>query len=321
MAASAVGGSESTAVKASWPQMAALEDKASERMVPSAALPTTEPSDAIGDSVIFPRRQLVDFIVHYDGVDFHLHRLVLQHHSTYFRKLFDTPSQSADSETSEPTESFDSEAQTPAAKRMKQCNHPHIAHCIHLPQQTEATAVDFRLFLCHLYFSSHYSYAPYLPSTDIDLDSPSLCASVNLLPDISSPALNFLWPNCGLLRSTGRRRFLFNHSLVSLARQFECPQLLAHCETVMYLQFDVVHNWMQVDHCLEWLHYVDSQQLSNVKQLYIAIITEDEELLEREAYKEAKLTWFKELVLEIMEAMARRLWDTGTGSDDEESDC
>ena len=102
-------------------------------------------ADSIKDIVLFPPRPLVDFLIHYDGADFHVHKLVLYRHSAYFRTYFDTLDAVA---TAQPTVALrilraDSPAQaplsdsgSPVSKKAKLCNHPHIAHCIHMPQQT-----------------------------------------------------------------------------------------------------------------------------------------------------------------------------------------
>ena len=134
-------------------------------------------STAPSTAVCFPPRLVADFIIHYD-TDFHVHKLVLYHHSAYFRAYFQALLDSS----------------SPSNGTQPCSSHPQIAHCIHLPRQTRlvektpVTADDFRLFLCHLYFSSHYCYPPYLPSADLDLssDTPSLTV------DFSSPALEIV---------------------------------------------------------------------------------------------------------------------------------
>ena len=121
-------------------------------------------------TLFFHPRELADFVIHYNNTAPYVHRLVLHSHSAYFKQYFQALG------------GFRLTSSTPADAAYE-CDHPHIAHCINLPKQTRSvwktavTAADFRLFLCHLYFSQHYRYPPYLPQTDIDLDtdSPPLC--------------------------------------------------------------------------------------------------------------------------------------------------
>ena len=125
------------------------------------------------DIVFFPPREVADFVIHYDK-HFHVHKFVLHHHSAYFRAYFLTLSPQSDVYID--VDIRPASDSSPAIKRPKRCNHPTIAHCIHLPQQItlvdkdDVDADDFELFLCHLYFSAHYCYPPCLPKTDIDLE-------------------------------------------------------------------------------------------------------------------------------------------------------
>ena len=130
------------------------------------------------DSVFIPPRQYADFIIHYDDTTFQVHKFVLHQHSACFRAYLEAfiPRLTGSEQSSNEAHS---------------CDHAHIAHCIHLPQQTglvqqiPVTAADLQLFLCHLYFASHYHYPPLLPRADIDLDAdpPTTCLT---FPDISS---------------------------------------------------------------------------------------------------------------------------------------
>ena len=72
--------------------------------------------NSVENIMTFPPCQLTDFVLHYDNTALHVHKLVLHHHSAYFRTYFET--------LSAPSCSSDS------------CHHAHIAHCIHLPSQT-----------------------------------------------------------------------------------------------------------------------------------------------------------------------------------------
>ena len=134
-------------------------------------------SSSAGKTVLFPPRKLIDYVIHFDSSDFHVHKFVLHHHSTYFRTHFETLLQASQDSSS----SSSNAPQQP-------CSHPSIAHCIHLPLQTRlvegglVTAADLRLFLCHLYFSAHYCYPPFLPLTDVDLDDDFPPLSLHFTP-------------------------------------------------------------------------------------------------------------------------------------------
>ena len=105
--------------------------------------------------VQFPPAFLSDFVVHYRGVAYHVHKFVLCYHSSYFRTYIEPL---IDGQRAYSTAECD--------------EHPSITHCIRLPDccgKVEAASDDFRLFVCHLYFAQHYSCIPYVVPADIDL--------------------------------------------------------------------------------------------------------------------------------------------------------
>ena len=189
-------------------------------------------STATTDAVFFPHRDFIDFVIHYDSRAFHVHRLVLHYHSAYFRTYFQTLSSSTASAST-----------TPSSDSAPACNHPSIAHSIHLPQQTTlvektpVTAADFRLFLCHLYFCSHYCYPPYLPQDDIDLNSAAPLSlsfppvvAVYVARSLSFPAISSIdWSveSPQLRSSDGECKVLVhNEALLTLAYYFDCAAML-----------------------------------------------------------------------------------------------
>ena len=186
-------------------------------------------TDAVINSAViipFPPRQLVDFVIHdVDGIDFHVHKFVLHYHTVYFRAYFQTLSQSSSSSSSDASQP---------------CNHPHIAHCIHLPQQTRlvegmaVTAADFRLFLCHLYFASHYRSPPYLPKTDIDLAADAVPLSLHF-----PPVRTIDWSDeSPQLRTTEDGRCSQNEALLTLAYYLDCAAMMQQCEAVLLTQIE-----------------------------------------------------------------------------------
>ena len=199
---------------------------------PPASLDTHfAPPPLAAVDIAFPPRQRCDFVLHYMGQSFHVHQLVLHVHSGYFKALFDTlpPPHTAPCDHS------------------PDCHHPTIAHCVHIPTQwqpitgTVLQADTLRLFLCHLYFPSHYRCPPYLPHDDIDLDNELL---PGLLPyDFPEPRRDELRPynplgppEGGQLRSppnpTVPGSVVFKEGLLTLAHYFDCPRLLQRCEDI-----------------------------------------------------------------------------------------
>ena len=269
----------------------------------SSSSPISSSNDAANrlnavNAVFFPHRRCVDVIIHYAGTDFHVHQQVLYHHSAYFRRHLEG-SAAADSSG-------------PASNRPRRCNHPHIAHCIHLPQQTTlvaetvVTADDFQLFLCHLYFSAHYCYPPFLPKTDIDLDaeSPPLCQT---FPAVTSLDWSDKSPQLRISDEDGNR-FAFNEALLTLAHYLECSAMMQQCETVLLTQEEwnkTVHNraWLARS-SLWWLLKAETYKLHKCRRACIrAIANAPDSVREEDVYKSAKQQWDKEVLLEMVEAM------------------
>ena len=262
--------------------------------------------------VFFPPPDHADFVLHYANTSFHVNKLVLYHHSAYFRTYFQTlptaPSPSTSSKSTKKRKRAQRRSSS-SAEESHQCDHPAIAHCIHLPQLTmlvgkdEVHANDFRVFLCHLYFSHHYCYPPCLPKTDIELDAPV------------SPPMSFVFPRLPSLdwsNDSPQLRFrdewyVFNESLLTLAHYFDCAAMMAQCEAVMLsLVKDgkkaKKHEWLS-DECLMCLPHILRYHLDKCKTPCVEIIAADEGVLERQAYQAAKQVWDKALLAEIMEAL------------------
>ena len=211
------------------------EDVESTNVVETALPPTlssdgTSPVSAVAShvsgSIFFSPRKHADFVIHYDVTAFHVHKLVLDHHSAYFRAYFDTL---------EPAESLC--ACTRPCKKAKLCNHPSIAHCIHLPPQSRlvdnhldegsVTADDFDDFLLYLYYGAHQSYPPFHPAAVLDLTSPTVSMSLYF-----PPVAGLDWDTAKFEKSvTGRQ--VCDEALLFLAHYLDCAQMLAQCEAVL----------------------------------------------------------------------------------------
>ena len=233
--------------------------------------------------------------------DFHVHKFVLHYHSAYFRAYFETLSNSSSSSSSD-------NSQPP-------CSHPHIAHCIHLPQQTEVvenepvTAADFRLFLCHLYFASHYRYPPYLPKTDIDLELEADSAPLSL--EFPPPPPSLEWCEGGTpMRSPNNRSPKSYDSLLTLAHYLDCAAMMKQCEAVLLTKvkgYERITSVQLAGKCAMWLQFAHRYNLRQWKAICLHVIAAAESnILLNKDYKSAKAKWDKELVLEILEAGIQR---------------
>ena len=160
----------------------------------------------------FPPAPLTDFVVHFRSTSFYVHKLVLSHHSAYFRAYIEqlVPGQHA-------------------YAKEKCDEHAEISHCFRLPDRCgreRENVKHIRLFLCHLYFARHYSCVPFRHTTDIDLaatpppevsfDSPSLTRR-RLLDTTSA--------HCADTSERGVDRVL-----LSLCNFFDCPLVLSRAE-------------------------------------------------------------------------------------------
>ena len=282
-------------------EQAGVEEQTdSQQLIASPTLPTIGSFEVIGDAVFFPPRQLADFVLHYDDISFHIHRFVLHFHSTFFRTYFETLSRAT----------HDS---SPSSKRARRCNHPHIDDCYQMLRQIQlvtkeaVTADDFRLFLCHLYFGAHYCYPPYLPLTDVDLDSDVDPLPVSL--SFSPSPISWFVHSTQLRMCDEGREFVMHESLLTLARSFDCAQLLKRCEAVLLSAVEWSESTGNVDwlngFCWWWLEFSERYRLADVRRAFIRFIASNRGLLDSQQFREAKQARDKGLLLEIMEVAIR----------------
>ena len=179
--------------------------KKSTRKRPAKAL---APSD-----VHFPAAHSPDFVIHYRGTAYHVHKFVLDHHSSHFRTYIETLTDRQ------------------RAYSTDECSgHPSIEHCIRLPDscgKVEASSDDFRLFLCHLYFAQHYCCIPYKPAADVDLTAEpppavtldySACDTEEQLRDATSSLTHANFPPA------------VYQAVVSLCHYFDCKAVVSRAE-------------------------------------------------------------------------------------------
>ena len=265
------------------------------------------PIHGIDSDIFFPPRQHADFVIHYEQKALHVHKLILHQHSAYFRTYFETLPPAA-LPTGRPAKRRKAKrsASPVAAEGKEKCDHPSIAHCIHLPRQTKlveqkaVTAAEFELFLRHLYFSAHYCYPSYLPKTDIDLDAD--CAPLSLaFPPIT--LLNWYTGTTPLRVNAGT--FPRKEALLTLAHYLDCQALMAQCEAVLLKQVEVKGRvgdpawvtssaWLILPLCHRY-------HLETAKNACVSVVAAQDGLLQREEFRNAKRWWDKELVMQIME--------------------
>ena len=177
-------------------------------------------------------------------------------------------------------------------------------------EKTAVTAADFRLFLCHLYFSDYYCYPPVLPKNNIALDAG--CLSSLCFPSFAS--LDWAVSATPVrLTDTEPATPVTNEALLTLAHYLDCQAMMRQCEAILLTQ--VVEGerkkdsaawrlWL-VEKSLHWLQYSDRYNMQQVKKLYISVIVHADDIMKQNQYWEARKQWDKVLVLEIMEELMR----------------
>ena len=137
--------------------------------------------------VYLPPTLLSDFIVHFHDTDFHVHQLVLHHHSVYFRNLLQSfPSIDETIRSSLPLVEAGGDATTRSSLPLVEaegdatsrssfplveagglvCGHSPWVRCVNLPSQPgrlPVTEGDLLTFFHHLYFVSTFNYPPLTP--------------------------------------------------------------------------------------------------------------------------------------------------------------
>ena len=272
----------------------------------SANTDTTSMSiDAIADDVVyFPPRDIADFVIHCADTDFHVHKFVLHHHSAYFRAYFQT--------LSPLSRCRHCGSATSSSNATEPCDHPTIAHCIHLPPVTklvsgrEVTANAFQLFLCHLYFASLFRYPPFLPTTDIDLNADPPPAVSLCFPAVPS----FDWSAQTDLRTVDGA-VEYDENLLALAHYLDCAQLMQQCEAMLLTQVEWADRtgkdmWIARE-CASFLLDGDRYGLQRWRAACIdSIAAAGDSILQDAVYQEAAETWDEALEAEVVDALSQR---------------
>ena len=179
---------------------------------------TTGPTPPLtATDVHFPPPELADFVIHYRGTSYHVHKFLLTYHSSYFRAYI---LQLKGSERSYAADECD--------------GHAGIAHCIRLPDDVMEscrcnTADHFQLFLAHLYFAQHYCCPPYRHRTHLSLDGQPLPPITLTYPHLPWKAM---LPHIALWQSTSFADLPpLSMCVLSLAHYLDCAVLLEQCET------------------------------------------------------------------------------------------
>ena len=235
----------------------------------------TAPVLSFSDShVHFPPRLLSDFVIHYRGMNFHVHQLVLYLHSDYFRALLGNKGpgggggggasggggsdgsaghkrQRTDAAPIASSSAPSSASALPTAPSSNggggggsscEQGHARSTQCVHLASlpsgERDSTIDELGLFLCHLYFPSHYRYPPYLPSVDIDLGPRAETASPMFA--VAFPGVEDEDFGAELRMHEDHVRPFLNESVLSLAAFFQCGLVVRQCEAVLIRECELV---------------------------------------------------------------------------------
>ena len=131
-------------------------------------------------SVHLPPSRHSDFVIHFLNTDFYVHQLVLQHHSAYFRTLFEafprlkdlTPTDASGRTRKRRIAEGDIAARDNASSSPSSsaaCDHSALIPCVHLPDRVGrevCSEEEFHLFLRHLYFCDVLCCPPFHPPAD-----------------------------------------------------------------------------------------------------------------------------------------------------------
>ena len=162
-----------------------------------------------------------------------------------------------------------------------------------------------RLFLCHLYFSSHCCYSA-LPAEGLISNrhrpTPPLSHS---FPPVSSLDWRTTSPQLRLRDADGKH-FVFSESLLALAHYRDCAAMIAQCEAVLRTKV----GWGERNNrawlagtCAHCLLEADRYKLDRWRSTCIqTIATADKSILQNVDYQRARQSWEAALVLEILEA-------------------
>lgn len=176
----------------------------------------------------FPPRPLCDFVVHYEGHSFFVHKVKLHERSKYFRTYFETlPSPHKRQRREEESEP-------------RGCSHDRSISCMELPgierrfclgrsaDRPLVIAVDgFLAFLYALYFPSSEPYFPFKMKVKPTLEEqPDDIDATQVYPELKCGFR-------GLLRSGVGGAYLQTHWL-DLAVYLGCSTLLARADTVIH---------------------------------------------------------------------------------------
>jgi len=184
------------------------------------ALLTTE-NMCVPSNVYFPPRNQCDFIIHYGGTNFHVHKYLMTHHSVVLQNYLDV---------------------TSCAPSESECEHDRSIRCIHIspialrelqetnpsPLNAEAEAVThcsilvMQHFLSYLYFRNELPLPPlYRVDTDLQVHQSDMGTPFAPWPVITNV----------LLTTPSIPRVLFG--ILSVAHYLDCPILMERMDNVL----------------------------------------------------------------------------------------
>jgi hypothetical protein len=213
--------------------------------------------------VFFPPHSLSDLVVHYEGVSFHVHAVVMHRHSEWFATVIDMLRGEKDPE----------------------CKDDHNGACVIVPRITtaegEVMVAAMQRVLRWMYFPRWGSSMPYLSTTESELDH---CHDEEAMRPWQQP---WLTPCAGkklVARSENGKKSMCSAAL-SLLSYWRCSPLLERCQDM----FSVLIVRANTNSLCFWLACTQNGVHSEIEKKCIARLKKKG----KEKYQDNK--WYKDL--------------------------
>ena len=257
--------------------------------------------------VHLPPRIASDFVIHYRDTDFHVHKWVLLHQSTYFHNYIHitTPAGKIVKDVVVVEGGKQRRVTTVSSEEVSsKCQHPAYVHCIHLTREFGGISVNeitFLLFLRHLYFATTFHLPPFLPHdglVDSLSDDSPVCLDFPAGRHINRAAV-FAYVN----QPAAACSLPYNEALLSLFHYFLCRQAMQRSELVI-----VRGHLSNCEHAWFWLPIALHHKMKAVEDACVDMLGRDTEV-GRRAGDKAFLDQLNRLppavIVRVMAAMTR----------------
>lgn len=216
-----------------------------------------------------------------------------------------------------PSSSFSSSTSPTAASTSAVCTHAGL-RCVHIPPQRTVISgeaipeADFDLFLRHLYFCAHYRFPPFLPADDLHLTASQPNISLPPYPELTEQMTStLLRTRPPRVEGSGSVKLVWKEALLTLGQYFDCPALLARCETVGMRRLE------QVRHAGAYFDVLYAHQygMREWKRRCVELILTDRRMKQRKEYGLTAL-WERQLLCDMLVAANERLQSGGGGKEE-----